>query len=65
VTFSVFFFFPQIASDLTNTQMIGVYSGLGPSSEGGARVSMEIIKVDVAGRGGVVVHSDGAGETGF
>jgi hypothetical protein len=45
--------------------MIGVYSGLGPSSEGGARVSMEIIKVDVAGRGGVVVHSDGAGETGF
>jgi hypothetical protein len=54
---------PDLASSVT--QILGAFSGLRPSREGGARVSKEIIQVDGIGRQGVLVHNYGAGGTGF
>lgn len=53
------------ALDSANTEIMGAFSGLRPSREGGARVAKEIIDVDVTGRQGIVVHNYGAGGTGF
>lgn len=51
--------------DSPKTEILGAFSGLRPSREGGARVSREVMKVNVTGRQGVVVHNYGAGGTGF
>jgi hypothetical protein len=47
------------------TEILGAFSGLRPSREGGARVAKEILDLKGAGRQGVVVHNYGAGGTGF
>jgi hypothetical protein len=48
-----------------DTEILGAFSGLRPSREGGARVARENTQVDDAGRQGVIVHNYGAGGTGF
>lgn len=54
---------PGLAS--SETQILGAFSGLRPSREGGARISKETILVDGTGPQGVLVHNYGAGGTGF
>jgi hypothetical protein len=54
---------PGLAS--SETQILGAFSGLRPSREGGARVFKEMIQVNEMGRRGVLVHNYGAGGTGF
>ena len=53
------------ALDSSNTEILGAFSGLRPSRQGGARVAREDIIPDGTNRPRVVVHNYGAGGTGF
>lgn len=53
------------ALDSSNTEILGAFSGLRPSRQGGARVAREDLTPDGMNRQRVVVHNYGAGGTGF
>lgn len=53
------------ALDSSNTEILGAFSGLRPSRQGGARVTREEITLDGTNGQRVVVHNYGAGGTGF
>ncbi|KAJ5160721.1 D-amino-acid oxidase [Penicillium canariense] len=51
--------------DSPDTEVLAVFSGIRPSREGGARVSLEEIDISKTQQKGLVVQNYGAGGTGF